>query len=742
MKKTLFLAALMAAAAWGTTHAQTLVADFRFKADNVMTDLCKPARVCDTMYNAKTNNYNSNTYPMKGSWAGQYMGCTWTCNQTDKTKYPNEVDRSIKGGFYTLYDADDEIGSALASAEGFTIEALFRPDKLRGFNGSATTSNLKIIGSQEAGGFCFAHESNVTPSGSGGFRFEYVTEGNTWNGLYAHQSLHQGHFYHVVMSVDRSAGKIYMFVNGEQWGQANIKGTGYTFPNNGTTRREKNMILCLGGDAPGADEITQFQQANATSFVFTKIYQGPTTLAQVKANLYTDAVKELTEPQKHDMLLDVVYGEGGTATDASPLATLTKNGTLTTQYIDAQKRYAYYCNNYAKTTGWNNFVARDYVNDAAFTSQVGDEFSLEFYGKYDTGIMDLASTTRVIAAISGFQSGGFGLEFAAANSATRPLKAYFNTNSYGWNPNKGSSRVGATNALDASNQLDGDWHHYVATFNRLTGSYVSKIYRDGTLVGTCDTLTNTTEGPEFPVGEWQWIGIGGDTRNSARANRAKYADSQWPGHISIARIWGKALTDDDVALLAKQAVNPETTVTIGSTGFATVRLPYIAKVPTGLTAYAVTEQTGTTATLTQVAEADECLPYGAPVILQGDPGTYTFEVFNTGSPVTIATNLLEGSLAGKDVKANEVYVLADNGSGKAVLRKTDALTIPANKAWLPATAGGASAKTFVTGGGLDAISAVKAAGQDAKAYYNLQGQPVSQPQRGIYIQGGKKVFVK
>ena len=41
-----------------------------------------------------------------------------------------------------------------------------------------------------------------------------------------------------------------------------------------------------------------------------------------------------------------------------------------------------------------------------------------------------------------------------------------------------------------------------------------------------------------------------------------------------------------------------------------------------------------------------------------------------------------------------------------------------------------------------AIKRVDAQRAEAKAYYDLQGRKVATPTRGIYIQNGKKVFVK
>ena len=771
MKKTLFLAALMAAASWGTTHAQSVpdpICNITFKVEDGSN-----SRVQNTgtggnavsEYIISVNQTGTVVNPMKKDGdLGRYIGYT---------------DGSTQGYYWCKYDADDALGTAFAGT--VTWEILFRLDKLEGMtynkysvntktaNGDGTYPGViednsgrvtKFFSGQQSGGWCFRYDPKD------GFSFDYVhTTGNTYltPGIF----FETGKFYHLVTTLSLADKKVNFYCNGKHYGPYNISNTNpYKHPQIGTTKGSKGMWFDLGGDAGDAwatltyesDKTTQkshttqgvtepkrSEQAARTSWVFARVY-GETLSEAQAATLYSDDVKYYTEPtnpNQDDIIMDAVFGEGNTYADYSAYNKTDKalgrfrNGkyiAIETQWNSEQKRYEMVGPDNGTVTAEANkanskYLLRRFMYDPSIESQMSNAFSIECYAKA------AGTAAHIMSPLSMQQSGGVGFEFGASNGAVR-----FNCNAYGYSASKGGgvgTQMNCNFDPTAKGVTTTDYNHYVLTFDKATKK--TKMYVNGVEMATnSPTYSDASQEFSFPYARYHWFAIGADTK----ANIGSEVDYPWYGTISIARVWSKALTDDDVALLAQQAVNPETKVTIGTTGFATVRLPYIAKVPTGLTAYAVTEQTANTATLTPVAEADECLPYGAPVILQGDPGTYTFEVFNTGSPVTIATNLLEGSLAGKDVKANEVYVLADNGSGKAVLRKTDALTIPANKAWLPATAGGASAKTFVTGGGLDAISAVRAAGQDAKTYYNLQGQPVSQPQRGIYIQGGKKVFVK
>jgi hypothetical protein len=76
--------------------------------------------------------------------------------------------------------------------------------------------------------------------------------------------------------------------------------------------------------------------------------------------------------------------------------------------------------------------------------------------------------------------------------------------------------------------------------------------------------------------------------------------------------------------------------------------------------------------------------------------------------------------------------------------KVDAGTVPAGKALLPASEVSATGArlAFVFGGEATGISGtLKANGEDS-VLYNLSGQRVENPTKGLYIVNGKKVIIK
>ncbi|MBQ7671855.1 MAG: chitobiase/beta-hexosaminidase C-terminal domain-containing protein [Paludibacteraceae bacterium] len=132
------------------------------------------------------------------------------------------------------------------------------------------------------------------------------------------------------------------------------------------------------------------------------------------------------------------------------------------------------------------------------------------------------------------------------------------------------------------------------------------------------------------------------------------------------------------------------TATIGSTGYATLALPYAVSIPTGVTAYTgALNGAGDAVTLTQITNG--IIPANTGVVINGEAGNYTFnETTSAGSAVT---NLGNTAGEGLDISsdANSYYVLAKDGDD-AVFALVDNATykvIPANKAYVNVPSGSA-----------------------------------------------------
>jgi len=154
----------------------------------------------------------------------------------------------------------------------------------------------------------------------------------------------------------------------------------------------------------------------------------------------------------------------------------------------------------------------------------------------------------------------------------------------------------------------------------------------------------------------------------------------------------------------------------------------------GLEAYVVTGSTTTTITLAQVTK----VPAGTGLILKktGSAASYNVPV---GTATSLAeTNKLVGVTTATTFKEGD-YILS-NGT---FIRGT-AGTLAAGKAYLPAAnVPAGSHELLLDFGGTTGIAEMKAVRtiEDGK-FYNLAGQQVATPAKGLYIVNGKKVIIK
>lgn len=153
-----------------------------------------------------------------------------------------------------------------------------------------------------------------------------------------------------------------------------------------------------------------------------------------------------------------------------------------------------------------------------------------------------------------------------------------------------------------------------------------------------------------------------------------------------------------------------------------------------LTAFVISSITSSSVTLTSVENA----PAATGLILKGTAST-AYTIPTAESPAAIASNELSAAVTATDVEANTVYVVSGG-----VLKLFSGTTIPAGKAYLlkskvPNTAQNLSFVFDETTG----ISNI----EDNRTilsgdFYNIAGQRVEKPGKGIYIVNGRKVVVK
>ena len=151
------------------------------------------------------------------------------------------------------------------------------------------------------------------------------------------------------------------------------------------------------------------------------------------------------------------------------------------------------------------------------------------------------------------------------------------------------------------------------------------------------------------------------------------------------------------------------------------------------TAWIITKIEGGTITFSQVTGS---VPAGTGVLLKGT-ADQTVEFVATASGTALADNKFVGITTATAVTADTYFGLSGN---KFV--KVGAGTIKAGKALLPATeVSGARELTFVFDDATG-IKQVESSKMNVEGIYNLNGQKVQNPTKGLYIMNGKKVIIK
>lgn len=183
-------------------------------------------------------------------------------------------------------------------------------------------------------------------------------------------------------------------------------------------------------------------------------------------------------------------------------------------------------------------------------------------------------------------------------------------------------------------------------------------------------------------------------------------------------------------------------VAISDAGYATFVAPFDATLPAGVTASTATiADNGTTIDLTPISGA---VPAHTPVILSADATT----VFNVeGYPTTVATPPTNGVLTGTytDITAPVGSYVLQNQSGRVGFYRVEAggasPRVRAHQAYLT-TSPTTNVKAFLFEAGEDGIERVESPMANGQKIYNLAGQHVTNPRRGLYIVNGHKMMVK
>ena len=192
-------------------------------------------------------------------------------------------------------------------------------------------------------------------------------------------------------------------------------------------------------------------------------------------------------------------------------------------------------------------------------------------------------------------------------------------------------------------------------------------------------------------------------------------------------------------------VSSTVSATIGTNGYTTFACPRpldltTANLPSGLKAYKAAVN-GTTVNFTEINQA---VPANTGMLLEGTAGqTYAIPVADSGT--TPEGNAFEVNSTGGTFTAESGYTyygLKKNSDPLVFATFAPAsVAIPTNKAYLKVANTSARELTCT----FDDVTGISTVNHDAKAdgqYFNLAGQRVAQPVKGLYIVNGRKVVMK
>lgn len=242
----------------------------------------------------------------------------------------------------------------------------------------------------------------------------------------------------------------------------------------------------------------------------------------------------------------------------------------------------------------------------------------------------------------------------------------------------------------------------------------------------------------------------GNSENSVKT----FTNIEVPTNASIALVNTDDSNNSNIAIdyvIVYRTGYLTATATIGTTGYTSFASSYALDLDQidGATAYYASSVTDGSVNLLQ---ATGTVAAGTGLILKGTAGgAVTIPAVTTGE--TISGNLLVGCPTETTINSETAgyanfYVLsatvAEFQNLAEYIDGGNTVTIPAGKAYLnAATSGSAKLRVIFEGEDATAITAVEAvkAANDG-IIYNLRGQRVAQPTKGIYIQNGKKILVK
>ena len=177
-------------------------------------------------------------------------------------------------------------------------------------------------------------------------------------------------------------------------------------------------------------------------------------------------------------------------------------------------------------------------------------------------------------------------------------------------------------------------------------------------------------------------------------------------------------------------------LSVGAAGYATLIAPVALEIPAGVEVYTAAFEGGK-AKLTSISDV---IPANVGVVVKAAQGTYNFNITTTEN---VATSALNGVPNTANVASESAaFILANGKHGVGFYKLSSAnRTIHGFRAFYTAPAEAQAVSAFLLEDNVTGIEEIETSA-DKAPIYDLSGRRVAKAEKGVYIQNGRKIFVK
>lgn len=177
-------------------------------------------------------------------------------------------------------------------------------------------------------------------------------------------------------------------------------------------------------------------------------------------------------------------------------------------------------------------------------------------------------------------------------------------------------------------------------------------------------------------------------------------------------------------------------LSVGAAGYATLIAPVALEIPAGVEVYIAAFEDGK-AKLTSISDV---IPANVGVVVKAAQGTYNFNITTTEN---VATSALRGVPNTANVASESAaFILANGKHGVGFYKLSSAnRAIHGFRAFYTAPAEAQAVSAFLLEDNVTGIEEIETSA-DKAPIYDFSGRRVAKAEKGVYIQNGRKIFVK